>query len=127
MRPDIQAIKARADAATAGPWEIVPEEKWHYLDKDAECNLCTKGIELLREYFYDDGEKAHIHWDASHYICDSQQKHSIAGNFDYEEGGIIEHVDTIFIANARQDVPALLEYIAELEAELTHIKKEIEI
>ena len=121
MRPDIESIQARADAATAGPWEVVPEDTWHYLDKDAECNLCTKGVELLREHFYDDGEKAHIHWDSSHCICDSEQN-LVAGNFDYEEGGIIRHEDTVFIANARQDVPALLEYIAELEAKLATFK-----
>ena len=128
MRPDIESIQARADAATAGPWEIVRDEEWRWLTVDTECDLCKRGVKLFEVVAdNDEGEitEGHKHWSPSHYIAAPSEE--IAGNFDYEEGGIIRHEDTVFIANARQDVPALLEYIAELEAELTHIKKEIEI
>ena len=124
MRPDIESIQARADAATAGPWEVEPEHEWEWLTVDTECDLCRGGVELLEVVAdNDEGEitEGHKHWSPSHYIAAPREE--IAGNFDYEEGGIIRHEDTVFIANARQDVPALLEYIAELEAELTNIKR----
>ena len=124
MRPDLEAIKARADAATAGPWEVEPEHEWEWLAEDTKCDLCKRGVELFEVVTdNDEGEitEGHKHWSPSHYIAAPREE--IAGNFDYEEGGIIRHEDTVFIANARQDVPALLEYIAELEAELTNIKR----
>ena len=121
MRPDIEAIKARAEAATPGPWEVVLEERRRYLKKNGKCDLCEKGIELLSEYVAGGREEVHVHRDSSHYISGTQQQ-GIAGNFSYEEGGIIEHVDTVFIANARQDIPALLDYISELEANDEHAK-----
>ena len=123
MRPDLEAIKARADAATAGPWEVEPEHEWEWLAEDTKCDLCKRGVELFEVVTdNDEGEitEGHKHWSPSHYIAAPREE--IAGNFDYEEGGIIRHEDTIFIANARQDVPALLEYIAELEAKLDKFK-----
>ena len=124
MRPDIESIQARADAATAGPWEVEPEHEWEWLAEDTECDLCKRGVKLFEVVVDSDAEEAtegHRHWSPSHYIAAPRE--GIAGNFDYDEGGIIRHEDTVFIANARQDVPALLEYIAELEAKLAKFKE----
>ena len=121
MRPDIESIKARADAATAGPWELVPEEDPCFLLKESVCESCVKGIKLITIEAQDNGSIIHRHWEASHCIT-VQDGPLIAGNYDYEVGGILRHVDTVFIANVRQDVPALLEYIAELEAKLDKFK-----
>ena len=122
MRPDIESIQARVYAASAGPWEVEEESRHRYLEFPFKCDLCEEGIDLLGIRVLDNGAKTHVHWAPSHCI----QVHNgplVAGNFDYEEGGIIRHEDTVFIANARQDVPELLEYIAELEAELDKIKE----
>ncbi len=119
MRPDLEAIKARADAATAGPWELVPEVDYRYPKKGRECDLCENGVELLRVRQVID-ILVHDHCSPSHRITASSGR--VAGNYEYEDGGIIRHEDTVFIANARQDVPALLEYIAELEAKLDKFK-----
>ena len=119
MRPDLEAIKARADAATAGPWEVEPDEEWRWLTVDTECDLCQGGVDLLKVVAHSDEEEVtegHRHWSPSHLITASSGR--VAGNYDYEDGGIIRHEDTVFIANAREDIPAMLKYVAELEAEL---------
>lgn len=76
MKPDIDAIKERAEKATPGPWESVrsyPSTADHsFVLGDDGCESVTSDILT---------------------------------------------VDADFIANARTDIPALLAYIAELEAE----------
>jgi hypothetical protein len=63
-------IKARAEAASPGPWNAYAGEPDHVI-QDVNCVV-------------------------------------VAGNYDYEDGGIIAPEDTAFIIAARTDVPALL-------------------
>jgi hypothetical protein len=51
----------------------------------------------------------------------------IAGNFDYEVGGVLERVDAEFIAAARAAVPELLAEVERLRGELTRFEGNAEI
>jgi hypothetical protein len=77
---DLEAIQARADAATQGPWHGAHDEF---------------GCVHIGDYGW---------------VCAGPN--APAYDVDSEQG----HADAEFIAHARQDIPALLTYIAELEA-----------
>jgi len=84
---DLAAIKARADAATPGPWDI-----WRDLDAQGFYTVGEASGVIPEGEVWVDGEHnptAHVY-----VIADAE-----------------------FIAHARTDVPALLARIAELEAE----------
>lgn len=120
---DKEAIKARLDAATPGPWKIVGEERCVIIDSGEECYACKKGEPLLRTFQMDDGETYHYHPAPSHLIeQDGSDSLLIAGNYDYEEGGIFDHCDTVFIANAPTDIADLLKEVELLEGELAKFK-----
>lgn len=74
-RPDIDAIEARANAATAAPWEYATGSETGYAEM---LNIPS--------------------WDAI--------------SIDIREQ------DAAFIAHARTDIPALIAYVRELEAEI---------
>ncbi len=115
-RPNIKGIRVRRKAATGGPWEAVPETKGVYVRDDSCCADCEMGEQPLAVDDFGDGSIRHTHSAPSHQIVSADgAKTRVAGNYDYEEGGIIEHADTVFIAHARQDVEDLLEYIEDLE------------
>lgn len=84
---DLGAIRARAEAATPGPWER--GGKWN---------------------------------ETAVYAKDGTM---IAGQWDYEEGGISEVPDADFIAHAREDIPTLLALIDEQQAEIERLRREV--
>jgi hypothetical protein len=83
MKPDLQAIRERAEKATPGPWYLVNSNQIH----DRETKFNDYGVRI--------GETPNLI---------AVEKHP-NGSFN-----------TQFIAHARQDIPALLAYIAELGA-----------
>ncbi|WP_145961961.1 MULTISPECIES: hypothetical protein [Rhodococcus] len=50
-------------------------------------------------------------------IGDSQQYDAVAGNYEYEEGGVIEENDADLIVWARNNLPALLDTLDRVREE----------
>lgn len=115
-------IKARAERATPGPWEVLGETMHGSpgLACEASCGLglVPKRIERAGDvegfsYLPPDtkihvlvGEEVEdvIGPDGQHVVC--------LGGHDYDDKGVMDMQDAEFIAHARTDVPAL---IAEIE------------
>jgi hypothetical protein len=101
-RPDIEAIGNRANAATRGPWEATETHGHDFVWLDVTCN------ENLRPQ---DDEIA----------CGEPQPHpsivhkSCIAQTEERKQEILKDLD--FIAHARTDIPALIAYIRELEAD----------
>ena len=89
MKPDIDAIRERAEKATPGPWRVSGDINHMVFTKsDAKDNR----IPLIADC-------GHLHnADTKQHVAEMQN-------------------NAAFIANARTDIPALLAYIAELERE----------
>lgn len=120
-KPDLAAIQARAEAATEGPWEVKHESWGCYRDgpdKEEKCELADYPLVNVERWTHN-GEEivTHDHVGPAHHIK------GVTGNYDYEEGGILKEADTIFMSNARQDIPNLLAYIEQLEAQIERVRE----
>jgi hypothetical protein len=86
MRPNIDAIRKRLEAATPGDWEYnqgnIMVSRWSEADKEGSQHV-------IKDYVY------MVAWEGS-CICDEE--------------------DVKFIAHAPTDIRELLEYVEELEA-----------
>ena len=95
-RPDLDAIRARCEAATQGPWRVDGST----YDEDCNEHLAPYGLEGPNErliWSSGGGEYAHPNMETAQ-----------------------------FIAAARTDIPALLAYIDELERRTTYTIGETE-
>jgi hypothetical protein len=93
---ELQEIKRRAEAATPGPWE--PQEGTKYLA------MGGMGLGQEKEYFVmRDGDDVAV-------CCDCSTP-----------DGVASPENALFIANARQDVPALVAEVERLRAALEAI------
>jgi hypothetical protein len=91
----LEAIRQRAEKATPGPWEI----RWG--------EVVTKHPDHQNvSQWYDGYSNAICSLNDGEYIINSNEDN-----------------DATFIAHARTDIPALLDHIAELEAELEKYRK----
>lgn len=117
---DLDAIRARVEAATDGPWERGEVWQWAgvgFGNGPSKCALCARmGDPVWTGRSDINGKRmlAHKHrnpdpWHRDHLI--SNPHGLVTGNYDYEAGGVIDSADTEFIAHARQDVPKLLEAV----------------
>ena len=86
-RPDLDAIRARCDAATPGPWRVDGST----YDEDCNEHLAPYGLE---------GPNERLIWSSG------------GGEYAHPDMGTAQ-----FIAAARTDIPALLAYIDELQEE----------
>ena len=96
MRPDIDAIRARCDASTPGPWRVDGST----YDEDCNEHLAPYGLE---------GPNERLIWSSG------------GGEYAHPDMATAQ-----FIANARTDIPALLAYIDELERRTTYTIGETE-
>jgi len=98
MRPDIDAIRARADAATPGDW-WPPHFSTNIETDGCRCRyiLCGHLCGAIGKIYVHNGIKLAV--DGSN-DCPPEAE-AIANGY--------------FIASARTDIPDLLDYIAELE------------
>jgi hypothetical protein len=100
MRPDIDAIKTRCERATMGPWTL----------NGLYC-VGSKPLEDAEQDMDLEGADANCACVArSHPFCDTNK-------CDRWEN------DREFISHAREDVPALLAWIAILESRATKAKR----
>lgn len=91
-KEQLAAIRARADAATPGPWE------WHEGDLLTEDNFSRQHSSMFSSVLH---------------LTDDAQGVNDLVSWEYVRS--VE--DAEFIANARADIPALLAHIDALEAE----------
>jgi hypothetical protein len=104
--PDLDAIQARAQAATPGPWGVY--------DGGDHANIGANLATLSRSTWRSDCEIAEI--DAETYVDSNLCPHDEGE--DAEAWAAQQALDDAqFIAQARTDVPALLARVQELEAE----------
>lgn len=107
-REELAAMRERCEKATAGPWvdgyvsgicrkEHGPDEKgpWH------GNGFCKHEYEVSES-----GD--------AHHLASKSANIQVAGNFDYECGGIIHPEDHDFIKHARTDLPRLLAEVERL-------------
>lgn len=99
MKPDIEEIKRRADAATQGPWHISGDIRHLVFPPDSYRSELPLPIIAKCDGIHFADTKKHIA--------------KIQAN-------------ARFIAEARTDIPALLDYIAKLEAENERLTKELD-
>lgn len=107
---ELQAIKARADAATPGPWGT--------FDTDDEVHMCaigvsTNGHEPWFELNASEDENGHQHVVAMTLLQSPRYACHASGKWAE---------DAEFIARARSDIPALLAEVERLKAELAILK-----
>lgn len=122
----LDAMEARAAAATKGPWEVVPRTDDSVIEADDECHYCGEGRTLVSAEEYEGDETTasytlHRHEAAPHHVVAGGTE--ITGQVDYEEGGIIRAEDTAFIAAARTEHPALIGEVRRQAEELSEFEE----
>ena len=137
MTPEYLAeIKERCSKATIGPWfngPVLVGKVNYSSDPDFEpaipegsCYQCIENPGLGFTCIKKDGMVYHLHvypdygsFSEPWREITSVQAKTVVGNYNYEEGGVASTKDdSDFIAHSRKDIPALLEYISELEEKL---------
>lgn len=99
----IDAIQARADAATEGPW------KWG--EETSEWGDCGPNLETVK--------RGQVYGDGSQGAADL-----IIGSWGHDANGItVEDANAEFIAHARTDVPALLALVRDQQARLDKVRE----
>ena len=94
--PDLDAIEARANAASDGPWIVVHESAWE-ADDVQHPDVIKVGAPL--------------------YVGDDEPVTVCLVSTDYEDDPVDVLGDAEFIAHARTDVPALVAALREARAE----------
>ena len=111
---DLAAIERRCTAATPGPWRVgalFAQCLRQHEHRRGDCDF--------RHYWTDDGTEIHFGPSRDGLPYDGDTGDSmVAGQWDYEEGGVRRVEDAQFIAAARQDVPALVAEVRRLRAAL---------
>ena len=93
---DLDAIEARADAATDGPWVVKHEPAWE-ADNVQHPDVITVGAQM---------------WEG-----DDEPMTVCLVSTDYEDDPVDVLLDAEFIAHARTDVPALVAALREARAD----------
>lgn len=124
--PDIDELRRLAEAATPGQWRVGSASFRCKLDHNGE--LHGKGqCKYTFDGWHDDYTSKHRIGQYREFTPDEEHTsyREIAGNFDYDIGGIIKPEDAEFIAAC--DPPtilALLDRLTSLESELEAAKAE---
>lgn len=100
---DIDAIRARAEAATKGPWGVGKRRELDDLVDTYELEITSPSTNS------DEPEAIEL---AIIRYC--------AGGYRYPHGAA--KADAEFIAHAREDIPALLDLLAERDAEIKRLR-----
>ena len=121
---DLKALRKVAEAATQGPW--VRGDNWLRAGVttkfgDGKCAYCQSAGEperVGRERI--NGKRMIAHWhrnpepyEPDHLIETADGTARIAGNYDYEEGGIVHPCDAAYIATF--DPPTIMALLDRLE------------
>ena len=97
-REELEAIRARCDAATPGPWEMIPDIRPDVINPEIRSKAKNTGYcgggQIVKD----------LHKSPGH-ICEFAKYYKPHSNI----------ADAEFIASARQDIPALLAHIDQLQ------------
>lgn len=92
--------------------------------------MCGGPAKLIRTTVGKNGGTLHVHLaglDDWHHLVSEATGEEIAGNYDYEEGGICSRKeDAVFIARARTDIPLLCRAVRELYRALHHMVEAVD-
>ena len=102
---DLDAIEARADAATDGPWVVKHEPAWE-ADNVQHPDVITVGAQM---------------WEG-----DDEPMTVCLVSTDYEDDPVDVLLDAEFIAHARTDVPALVAALREARAKVEAMRSWID-
>ncbi|WRS30581.1 hypothetical protein U6G28_02525 [Actinomycetaceae bacterium MB13-C1-2] len=110
-----QEMRDLADKATEGPWATaIPGPLSYATHSRNECR-CNDSEDYEYRFHRHDQDGGHWHQQIdAHHVYANDEKITIAGNYDYEDGGIIEPHDAAFIAAAREWVPDALTRFAAI-------------
>lgn len=114
---DLDAIRARADAASPGPWNARPHE---HLVASCRCLYChepTVGWWLDTTSALYCGDFVAKRWAAGERNEDGSELQSC------DEGPLLPDADIEFAIHAREDVPALLAEVERLRAENQQLRQ----
>lgn len=122
---DLDAMEARANAATEGPWEVVQRTVDAMIEGDDECQYCADRIPLVSSEDFEGGDgllayTLHKHEAEPHHVAAGGNE--ITGAVDWEEGGILRGVDVVFIAHARTEHPALIAAVRKRDEDLAEFE-----
>ena len=127
----MRRLREIAEAATPGPWE--QGDVWSragVINADGTCAYCERmGAPVWTGTDDINGEQmlAHKHrdpdpWRSEHLV--SAPSGLVAGNFDYEEGGLIAEADTEFVATFDPEtVLALLDVAEAASLAVRHLER----
>ena len=101
-----------------GPWTFkAPEQLEVYIERD----LCLCSDDSDEYEFVAESANHHVHlWRESHSIYAGEKV--VAGNYDYEDGGIIERRDRDYIAAAN---PAVVLALLDAAAFLDEVRRQV--
>lgn len=120
--PDVAELRRLAEAATPGPWSFeAPVRSESHIER--ELCRCSVGDEYE---FVSETADGHVHlWHESHIIYAGEKV--VAGNYDYEDGGIIERRDRDYIAAANPaTVLGLLDRLAHMTEARDNARAEVD-
>ena len=121
--PDVAELRRLAEAATPGPWTFeAPVRSESHIEREL-CRCSAVGDEYE---FVSETADGHVHlWRESHIIYAGEEV--VAGNYDYEDGGIIERRDRDYIAAANPAaVLGLLDRLAHMTEARDNARAEVE-
>lgn len=130
---ELEAIEARANAATEGPWEsdreygAFPERR----DKPGKCDWCRSygpPVRVEENAGFGPKIKAHIHREkqeaATVYTVDGRAIIDLEW-LDYNNAGLtFKSDDRLFIAQARTDIPRLVAEVRRLRAAMNQCRQD---
>ena len=115
-------LRRLAEDATPGPWRFEAPER---SEVHGKCELCPCSGGRDDYEFVSESADRHVHlWHESHIIYAGEKV--VAGNYDYEDGGIIERRDRDYIAAASPDVVlGLLDRLAHMREARDNARAEV--
>ena len=121
--PDLAELRRLAEAATPGPWTFEAPKRFEVHIERELCRCSGVGDEYE---FVSETADGHVHlWHESHIIYAGEEV--VAGNYDYEDGGIIERRDRDYIAAANPaTVLGLLDRLTHMTEARDNARAEVE-
>lgn len=120
---DIAAVRARLRAASPRPWARDTSRTRVWSPKE-ECGVCgavpedEDRYECVAEGVDDEGDEWHDHVCLDCHVLLDADGGTITGNYDYEEGGVVNWADSELILHAPEDLERLCDEVERLRAEL---------
>lgn len=127
-KPGLDAIRRRCEAATPGPWEAVHKIPYWVDEDDEDSKIFYDGDD--KDYETPDGYVTQVISIPLDTDCRAESDELGSSNIIPEicemESDFTKKADYEFIAHARQDIPALLDYIKDLHQQIHTLEKSLD-